>query len=213
MNRNHRFCLPAPPALPAVIAVVALVISACSTATPPDAKDYAAKLTADRAAKDAAFAASDDPVPRNRHAELLPLAYFAIDTDYDVPAALKPAQSSAPMQMPTSTGVPREMRRVGTLEFNLKGQQLQLTAFVEVGAKDLNRLFVPFSDTTSGTETYGGGRFLDLDRTATNLYDLDFNRAYTPYCYFNPTYECPLPPPESRLKVPIAAGEKVKTEK
>jgi hypothetical protein len=190
-----------------------LIVSACSTATPPDAKDYAAKLTADRAAKDAAFAASDDPVPRNRHAELLPLAYFPIDPDYDVPAALKPAQSSAPIQMPTSTGAPRDMRRVGTLEFTLKGQPLNLGAFVEVGAKDLNRLFVPFADATTGKETYPAGRYLDLDRTATNLYDLDFNRAYNPYCYFNATYECPYPPAESRLKVPVAAGEKVKTEK
>ena len=190
-----------------------LLAGACSTATPPDAKDYAAKLTADRAAKDAAFAASDDPVPRARHAELLPLAYFPIDTDYDVPAALKPAESTAPMKMPTSTGTERDMRRVGTLEFSLKGQPLRLTAFVEVGAKDLNRLFVPFTDATTGAETYPGGRYLDLDRTVTGLYDLDFNRAYNPYCYFNATYECPYPPAESRLKAPVPAGEKVKTEK
>ena len=196
-----------------MIAVVALVISACSTATPPDAKDYAAKLTAERAAKDAAFAATDDPVPTARHAALLPLAYFPVDADYDVPASLTPAQSSAPMKMPTSTGTQRDMRRVGTLEFSLKGQPLKLTAFVEVGAKDLNRLFVPFTDATTGTETYPGGRYLDLDRTVTGLYDLDFNRAYNPYCYFNATYECPYPPAESRLKVPVAAGEKVKTEK
>jgi len=72
---------------------------------------------------------------------------------------------------------------------------------------------VPFTDATTGADTYPGGRYLDLDRTATSLYDLDFNRAYNPYCYFNATYECPYPPAESRLKVPVAAGEKVKTEK
>ena len=68
--------------------------------------------------------------------------------------------------MPTSTGQQRKMRRVGTLEFTLKGQPMKLTAFVEVGAR-LNRLFVPFSDLTSGTETYPAGRYIDLDRTAT----------------------------------------------
>ena len=46
---------------------------------------------------------------------------------------------------------------------------------------------MPFSDLTSGTETYPAGRFIDLDRTATGLYELDFNRAYNPYCYYNPT--------------------------
>jgi hypothetical protein len=202
------------PAHPALVTLaLVLLTSACSTATPPDAKDYAAKLSADRAAKNAAFAATDDPVPTARHAALLPLVYFPIDPDYDVPAALKPAPSGPPVKMPTSTGTERDMRRVGTLEFSLKGQPLKLAAFIEVGAKDLNRLFVPFTDATTGTETYPGGRYLDLDRTATNLYDLDFNRAYNPYCYFNATYECPYPPAESRLKVPVAAGEKVKTEK
>jgi hypothetical protein len=204
VHRNQRSSL---------AALLALLLGACSTATSPDAKDYAAKLTAERAAKDAAFAATDDPVPTARHAALLPLVYFPIDPDYDVPAALRPAESSAPMKMPTSTGTERDMRRVGTLEFSLKGQPLKLTAFVEVGAKDLNRLFVPFTDATTGADTYPGGRYLDLDRTATSLYDLDFNRAYNPYCYFNATYECPYPPAESRLKVPVAAGEKVKTEK
>jgi uncharacterized protein (DUF1684 family) len=67
----------------------ALALGACSPG-PPDERDYASKLRADRAAKDAAFAASDDPIPRARHAEFLPLAYFPIDPDYNVPATLKP---------------------------------------------------------------------------------------------------------------------------
>ena len=70
---------------------------------------------------------------------------------------------------------------------------------------------MPFSDLTSGTETYAAGRFIDLNRNATGIYELDFNRAYIPYCYYNPTYECPYPPPENRLKIPIRAGE-TKTE-
>jgi uncharacterized protein (DUF1684 family) len=87
---------------------------------------------------------------------------------------------------------------------------MTLTAFVEAGARDMNRLFVPFSDMTSGTETYPAGRYLDLDRTATGVYEVDFNYAYHPYCLFNPTYDCPFPPEENRLKVPIHAGEKLR---
>jgi hypothetical protein len=102
------------------------------------------------------------------------------------------------------------MRRAGTLEFMLKGQALKLTAFVEVGAADVNRLFVPFSDVTSGTETYPAGRYLDLDRSKSGVYVIDFNRAYHPYCYYNPTWDCPYPPAENRLKVPVRAGEKRK---
>ena len=51
---------------------------------------------------------------------------------------------------------------------------------------------------------------MDLDRNTTGIYEVDFNRAYIPYCYYNPTYECPLPPPENRLKIPVRAGERVK---
>ena len=68
-----------------------------------------------------------------------------------------------------------------------------------------NRIFV-FSDLTSGIETYSAGRYLDLSRNPTGIYDLDFNLAYHPYCYYNVSYECPYPPPENRLKVPIHAG-------
>jgi uncharacterized protein len=184
--------------------------AACSNKPPDDPKAYAAAIAAARTAKDAAFASASDPVPQNRHAELLPLAYFPIDPSYSVPAALKPATDSTVLDMPTSTGTERKMRRVGTLEFMLKGQSLKLTAFVEVGAKDLNHLFVPFTDLTTGTETYAGGRYLDLDRIPSGIYALDFNRAYHPYCYYNPTYECPYPPAENRLKIPIRAGEKLR---
>ena len=189
---------------------LAIVAAACSAPPPPGAKDYAAKVAQDRSAKDATFQAGDDPVPKARHAEFLPLAYFPIDPDYDVPAVLKPIEDRTVVEMPTSTGTQRKMRRVGTLEFSLKGQPLKLTAFVEADARTLDRLFVPFNDLTSVTETYAGGRYMDLDRTATGIYEVDFNRAYHPYCYYNATYECPIPPPENRLKTPIRAGEKLK---
>jgi uncharacterized protein (DUF1684 family) len=102
--------------------------------------------------------------------------------------------------------------RVGALEFVLKGQRLKLSAFTEADDPKPGRLFVPFTDLTTGTETYAGGRYLDLDRTATGIYDLDFNRAYHPYCFYNSTYDCPYPPPENRLPVPIRAGERMPTE-
>ena len=84
-----------------------------------------------------------------------------------------------------------------------------LTAFVDAGTNDVRRLFVPFGDLTNGTETYAGGRYLDLDRTATGIYDLDFNRAYHPFCVFNAAYDCPYPPRENRLQTAVRAGEKL----
>ena len=101
------------------------------------------------------------------------------------------------------------MERIGRLEFVLKGQQLSLGALIESGASDFNRLLVPFTDLTSGTETYPAGRYLDLDRTATGIYEIDFNKAYHPYCYYSPKFDCPYPPAENRLPIPVRAGEKL----
>ena len=92
----------------------------------------------------------------------------------------------------------------------LLGSTRQLTAFVEAEEADVNRLFVPFGDLTNGTETYAAGRYIDLERTVSGLYEVDFNRAYHPYCFYNPKYDCPYPPPENRLQVPIRAGERAR---
>jgi uncharacterized protein len=186
-----------------------MIATGCSP-KPPDERDYTSKVAAARAAKDADFAAGDDPIPRAKHAEFLPLAYFPIDPDYSVPGTIKPIDDKTIYEMPTSTGANRKMRRVGTLEFTLKGQPLKLTAFNELGT-DPGSLFVAFGDLTNATETYAAGRFMDLTRNTTGIYEVDFNRAYIPYCYYNPTYECPLPPRENRLQIPVRAGERMKT--
>ena len=74
-----------------------------------------------------------------------------------------------------------------------------------------DHLFLPFNDFTNGSETYGGGRYIDL--TLQDIKDdkvvLDFNRAYNPYCAYNHTYRCPIPPQDNNLDVSILAGEKI----
>ena len=184
-------------------------VTACSPKPPEDTRDYVTRISADRAAKDDLFQKSNDPIPDAKKAALLPLAYFPIDPTYDVPASLTPSEDQTIIDMPTSTGAPRKMRKAGTLTFSLKGQPYSITAFYDLtGSPD--HLSVMFSDMTSGTETYAAGRYLDLDRNPQGIYELDFNRAYHPYCYYNASYECPYPPAENRLKIPIRAGEKMR---
>jgi len=183
-----------------------LLVAACS---PEPAQDYGARIATERTHKDEMFRSGgeDSPVLAKDVGTFLPLAYFAIDESYAVPAQLAPAAEQVRLQMPTSTGKLRETTRIGTLEFSVKGQPLKLTAFLEDGSR---RLFVPFSDLTSGTETYQAGRYMNLDPTPTGIYIVDFNVAYHPYCYYNPEYDCPLPPKENRLVVPIRAGERLR---
>lgn len=189
------------------LAIVSVLVAAGCSAPPASYPDQIAAWHAD---KDRFMReSSESPVPAEKRGTFPPLAYFPTDPAYRVPAQLHPDMSGAPIEMLTSTGQHRQMRRVGTLGFTVNGQQLSLGAFVEAGEADLRRLFVPFGDLTNGLETYNGGRYLELDRTATNVYDLDFNRAFHPFCLYNSSYDCPYPPPESRLKVPIRAGEKL----
>ena len=105
-----------------------------------------------------------------------------------------------------------DWRKAGKLKFSLHGQAYTLTAFVSAEDTARRRLFVPFRDLTAGLETYAAGRYLDLDRTPTGLYDLDFNLAYQPYCYYDAKYDCPIPPAENRLSVPIRAGERIRPQ-
>jgi uncharacterized protein len=185
--------------------VVIGLMSGCSS--PPE--DYTGRITLEREQKEHMFRDDrrESPVKPEELSKFLPLSYFPVDESYAVPAQLAPAAERVAVTMPTSTGTLRTVSLVGTLKFNLKGQALQLTAFLEEGSR---RLFVPFSDLTSGTETYQAGRYMTLDPSPSGIYIVDFNVAYNPYCYYNAEYECPLPPAQNRLKVPIRAGERMR---
>lgn len=189
--------------------VVAGLLGMLAGCSPPAQEEYTAKIAAERARKDEMFrtGGEDSPVLPKDLDKFVPLSYFPIDESYAVPAQLEPAAKQITAQMPTSTGKLRDMTRVGTLQFTLKGQPLKLAAFLEEGS---NRLFVPFSDLTSGTETYQAGRYMNLDPTRTGIYIVDFNVAYHPYCYYNAEYDCPFPPAENRLTIPVRAGERLR---
>jgi len=194
----------------ATVLFVAALATACEGTKPAHpAMGYASVVQAERARKDEAFRRQvDQPIPVEKQPYFLPLKYFPIDPAYAVTASFTPAAGRTPLKMPTSTGLMRDMEQAGTLAFTLKGQLMTLGAYLETGTPP-DRLFVPFTDLTSGTETYAAGRYLELERTATGIYTIDFNRAFHPYCYYNDTYDCPYPPPSNRLPTPVRAGEKL----
>ncbi len=197
--------------------LVAFLIVAAASCTsgpaPADTRPYQDELAAFRAEKDAAFRSEkDSPIPVDQRAAFPGLAYYAVDAAYRVPALLTENRTGPPVviELQTSGDERRRMRKVGTLGFALGAASVKLTAFADADARTVDRLFVPFGDLTNLSETYRGGRYLDLDRTPTGLYDLDFNRAYHPFCVYNPTYICPVPPSENRLTVAISAGERLR---
>jgi uncharacterized protein (DUF1684 family) len=194
----------------AVVLLALAPLAACSSGpSAPDDSEYIEQLAAARVVKDQAFReASDSPIPADKRDKILPLAYFPVDPNYAVPAVLRLSDDRPAFDMLTSSGQPRRMQLVGTLEFTLRGETRSLGAFVPDGTERITNLFVPFADQTTGKETYAAGRYLDIDPTTTGYYTIDFNRAYNPYCAYSPTFECPFPPSSNRLTTEIRAGEK-----
>lgn len=179
-----------------------------------DTRPYDQQVSSFRQSKDQAFTStapeSQSPIPLDQRASFPGLLYFPVDPAFRVPASLSLQPSRDPLTLILQTTGPekqRRMQKVGSLGFTLQGVPLKLIAFADEGS--LSRLFVPFGDLTNGPDTYKGGRYMEIERTATGIYDLDFNYAFNPYCVFNNSYDCPIPPRENRMTAPVRAGEKL----
>lgn len=175
------------------------------------ADDHELQVAHERASKDAFFRTSPhSPIPVVERSRFGGLAYYAIDPAMRLAGLrLAPGAADEPpeVQIATSDGGQRTARRLGTLAFEIHAQPRALAAYGLGGAD--GSLFVPFLDATSGTETYGAGRYLDLEPEPDGTYVLDFNVAYHPYCAYSPDYSCPLTPTENRLPDRIEAGERL----
>jgi uncharacterized protein (DUF1684 family) len=138
------------------------------------------------------------------------LLYFPPDPKYAVPAILKKFPKIAKMTMLTSRNLEKTFYRYATIHFKLENKELQLTAFkYALQGDDSDILFIPFADKTNDKETYGSGRFLEIHEPGEANFILDFNLCFNPLCnYSTDAYNCPLPPFENILDVPIKAGEK-----
>ncbi len=138
------------------------------------------------------------------------LAYFDVDPGLRYEVKLNRYAAPQAIRLSTNTGEIRSGVRYGYFEFQVQGNFYRLQAYRLDDSEGDASLFVPFRDATSGKETYGAGRYIDLHENTSGIYDLDFNRAYNPYCaYGRKDFSCPFPPAENTLTVPIRAGEKL----
>ena len=137
------------------------------------------------------------------------LLYFPPDIRYAVDAQLVTLDDPEPVEMLTSRNLIKTFYRYAKIRFRLEGREHELSAFKsKPTGTDSTGLFIPFRDRTSGNETYGSGRFLEIDEPDDENFVLDFNRCFNPLCNYSPAYNCPIPPRENRLTVAIRAGEK-----
>ena len=164
----------------------------------------------ERSAKDEAFkSGKESPIPEEGKPDFRGLAYYPVNPGLRFSATLHRYPGPKQVRLGTNTGEIRRGLRYGYFEFPVEGQTCRLQVYrLDDGLGGGASLFMPFRDATSGQETYASGRYIDLKENTSGVYDLDFNRAYNPYCAYNSKFSCPVPPIENVLKVPIRAGEK-----
>lgn len=138
------------------------------------------------------------------------LPFFEIDSTYRVEASFKKAKKRRTVVMKTSTDRMAEYLVYGSISFELKGEKCKLTVYRNKAHtthplyKDY--LFLPFTDMSTGEESYGTGRYLDLKISDLENLVLDFNFCYAPYCAYSDRYSCPVPPSNNHINMKVLAG-------
>lgn len=172
--------------------------------------DWAGEVEAERAWRDGLYQGDETPLSAESRAQYSGLRWFPLDERYRVRARLERHAEPRPANLPATGDDTVAFLEVGALVFDLLGERCRLLAFEPApGEADEAYILVPFRDGTTSKETYGGGRYLDLEPHASDAYELDFNRAYHPYCAHDDAWSCTLPPPENRLPLRVEAGERL----
>lgn len=131
--------------------------------------------------------------------------YWPADRTWRVEATFVPNPPGTTLPIATIIGTTENMPNPGALEFQREGKSYRIEA-LDQGETTLSLII---ADRTSGHESYGAGRYLDVPRPdAKGKVVIDFNRTYNPPCAFTPFATCPLPPNQNRLDLAITAGEK-----
>lgn len=192
-----------------IVLLLSVVLVSCEEEEGGSVSDFnEEEIIEQRASKDEEFRSnSASPIPDGKRAAFSGLRYFDPDPDYVVEATFTPTTGPDTIIMQTSSKEPRTAIRAGTFSFSLRNAKHKLVAYTFVGNEGTS-FFVPFTDKTTGHDSYYAGRYLDIPKVDGAQYVIDFNEAYNPYCAYNDRYSCPLVPSENDLSIAIRAGEK-----
>jgi hypothetical protein len=184
--------------------IVALVSGGCDRDTGAE-RDYVESLMEWRTAKDRHLQSPEGPLTEAQRPRFKGLAYYPPRLALVFEVRLEAAAVADTMRFATSGEGFDLFLRAGLVRFQHGGREHALTLFESL---EDGHLFLPFTDATSGKQTYGAGRYLDPEVLPDGRLRLDFNRAYSPYCAYNAQWICPLPPPSNRLDFAVEAGER-----
>jgi uncharacterized protein (DUF1684 family) len=150
----------------------------------------------------------DSPLTEEQKKNFKELDFFTIDPNFKVRAKMVELEEKKMVELPMTDGSVEKYLKHSFAEFTLNGSPQKLLLLQSLKESDKRNFFLAFADETSGQETYGGGRYINLRQDGKNSITIDFNMAYNPYCAYNPDFACPLPPKENILQISIPVGEK-----
>lgn len=194
-----------------VAVIVAVITIFYSFQGSQDQSAYIETIQNERKEKDRFMRTSNEsPFVNDTTLTYAGLKYYPPDVKYKITATLTPIESKKVVVLATSDGKEERYLEFAYAEFDLDGYHNKLLILEMMAMGPIKgKLFLAFGDETSGVETYGAGRYLDITKTpGSNTITLDFNQAYNPYCAYSDNFSCPLPPRENLLRVAIRAGEK-----
>ncbi|WP_324721823.1 DUF1684 domain-containing protein [Salinimicrobium sp. HB62] len=155
---------------------------------------------------------AESPLPKEEREQFAGLEFFSFDPAFKVTAEFLRTPNEVPFAMPTTSEKMKMYVKYGELYFNLKGKEFKLNVYQSLSLSQTEEykdyLFLPFTDLTNGEATYSGGRYLDMTIPTEKYIELDFNKAYNPYCAYSGGYSCPIPPKENHLEIAVNAGVK-----
>ena len=134
------------------------------------------------------------------------LLYYDVDLRFRLTGRLHRYARTRQVRIPDTNGTEMFVDRIGRFEFQFDGNPFWLEVMGSTRDDDMT---VYFTDSTNGISTYPAGRYAPVLRERDGAYIIDFNSAYNPYCAYNPSYTCPLPPPQNRLSFHVEAGERL----
>jgi len=156
--------------------------------------------------------AKTSPLMQEDLAHFSSLDFFPANEKFFVNAKFTRTAKEKPFEMKTSTDRKPMYVKYGEVTFEIDGKPLKLNVYrnIELSKKKKYKdyLFLPYSDQTSGNESYIGGKYIDLRIPKGKTIVIDFNTAYNPYCAYNYKYSCPKVPLENDLDIAIKAGVK-----
>lgn len=173
--------------------------------------DWRDEVLAERTGRNRLYLGPETPLSAEARKAFGGLEWWPIEARFRI-EDVKLARYRVPLagRLAATGGEGLSMLEVGAFEFELEGAPCKLLAYEPApGESEEAYILVPFRDATTGSETYGAGRYLDLEPNADDMYTLDFNRAYHPYCAHDDAWSCTLPPPENRLAIRVEAGERL----